>query len=64
MLHLFQMNRELIRIRLVRKLLNQKEKNLKEKFARLEETISRIKTQGAGIASLGAQAPDPVTQLG
>ena len=46
------------------RMINQKEKNLKDKFARLEGTIAKIKNQGAGIASLGAQANDPVTQLG
>ena len=38
---------------------------LKEKFARLEETISKIRTQGSGLAALGAGAGfNPVTQLG
>ena len=38
--------------------------NLKDKFARLEGTIAKIKGQGAGIAGLGAAAPNPVQQLG
>lgn len=37
-----------------------KEEHLKAKFARLEETISRIKTQGSGLAGMG----NPVQQLG
>lgn len=45
------------------RIIDQKEEILKQKFARLEETISRIKGQGAGLAGL-AQAPNPVTQLG
>lgn len=45
------------------RLLEQKEKNLKDKFARLEGTISRIKSQGAGLAGLSG-ASDPVTKLG
>lgn len=35
-------------------MLQQKEKNLKDKFARLEGTMSRIRSQGAGISGLGA----------
>lgn len=43
----------------------QKEDMLKKKFARLEETISKIRTQGSGLAALGAGAGfNPVTQLG
>jgi flagellar hook-associated protein 2 len=45
------------------RMIAQKEEVLKAKFARLEETMSRIKTQGAGLAGL-AQAPNPVAQLG
>ena len=44
------------------RLLDQKEKNLKDKFARLEGTISRIRSQAAGLAALGATV-DPVAQL-
>lgn len=42
----------------------QKEDMLKKKFARLEETISKIRTQGNGLAALGAGGFNPVTQLG
>lgn len=52
------------RIKQKERFLAQKEKNLKNKFARLESTISEIKNQGAGLASLGAAAPNPVSQLG
>lgn len=45
------------------KYIEEKEKNLKDKFARLEGTISKIRSQGAGVASLGG-ASDPVQQLG
>jgi flagellar hook-associated protein 2 len=45
------------------RLLKQREQGLKDKFSRLEGTISRIRSQGAGIAALG-QAADPVTKLG
>lgn len=45
------------------RMIDQKEEILKQKFARLEETISKIRGQGAGLAALGA-APNPVTQLG
>ena len=44
------------------RMIDQKEEILKQKFARLEETISRIKGQGAGVAGL-AQMPNPVQQL-
>jgi hypothetical protein len=33
-------------------MISQKEEILKAKFARLEETISRIKGQGAGLAGM------------
>lgn len=46
------------------RLIEQKEKNLKQKFARLESTISQIRNQGAGLAALGNSGPDPVQQLG
>ena len=42
---------------------NKKEQMLKAKFARLEETMSRIKAQGSGLAGLGGGG-NPVTQLG
>lgn len=45
------------------RMIEQKEEILKNKFARLEETISRIKGQGAGLAGL-ASVPNPVQQLG
>ncbi len=45
------------------RMIDQKEEILKAKFARLEETISRIKGQGAGLAGL-ASMPNPVQQLG
>jgi flagellar hook-associated protein 2 len=41
----------------------QKEEILKAKFARLEETMSKIRGQGAGLAGLGATI-NPVQQLG
>lgn len=41
----------------------QKEEVLKAKFARLEETMSKIRGQGAGLAGLGG-AVNPVQQLG
>jgi flagellar hook-associated protein 2 len=44
--------------------LEQKENNLKQKFSRLEGTIARIKNQGSGLAALGANASNAVTQLG
>lgn len=44
------------------RMIGQKEEILKAKFARLEETISKIKGQGAGLA--GFAAPPGVTQLG
>lgn len=44
------------------RMLGQKEEILKAKFARLEETISKIKGQGAGLA--GFAAPPGVAQLG
>lgn len=44
------------------RMISQKEEVLKAKFARLEETISKIKGQGAGLA--GFAAPPGVTQLG
>ena len=36
------------------KIIDRKEKLLKDKFARLESTISQIKTQGAGLAGLAS----------
>ena len=43
----------------------EKEKNLKDKFSRLEGTISRIKSQGAGVAALaGGSGANPVQELG
>lgn len=56
-----QVNR---RIKDKERMIAQKEENLKAKFARLESTISQIRNQGAGLAALSAQAPNPVTQLG
>lgn len=43
--------------------IEKKEEVLKAKFARLEETISKIRTQGSGLAGLSG-AIDPVQQLG
>lgn len=40
--------------------IDKKEQNLKAKFARLEETMARIKGQGAGLGGMS----NPVTQLG
>ncbi|MBC7429709.1 MAG: flagellar filament capping protein FliD [Bacteriovorax sp.] len=45
------------------KYIEEKEKNLKDKFARLEGTISKIRSSGAGLQGLG-QTSDPVQQLG
>ena len=44
------------------RMIDQKEEILKAKFARLEETISRIKSQGAGLAGLTG-GMNPVQQL-
>lgn len=45
--------------------IEQKERVLKAKFARLEETISKIKSQGSGLAGLqGGGGFNPVQQLG
>jgi flagellar hook-associated protein 2 len=41
----------------------EKEEILKAKFARLEETMSKIKGQGAGLAGLAGPV-NPVQQLG
>ena len=40
------------RIEQRQKIIDQKEKNLKDKFAKLEGTISRIKSQGAGLQAI------------
>ncbi|MBF0311777.1 MAG: flagellar filament capping protein FliD [Oligoflexia bacterium] len=45
------------------RIISKKESMLKDKFARLEETISRLKAQGAGLASMQG-APDVVPKLG
>ncbi len=45
------------------RIIAQKEEVLKAKFARLEETISKIRGQGSGLAGL-TQAVNPVQQLG
>jgi flagellar hook-associated protein 2 len=45
------------------RMITQKEEVLKAKFARLEETMSKIRGQGAGLAGLGA-AVNPIQQLG
>jgi flagellar hook-associated protein 2 len=52
------------RINQKQKYIEEKEKNLKDKFARLEGTISKIRSQGAGISALGAQGFNPVQELG
>lgn len=46
------------------RLIDEKEKLLKDKFARLESTISKIKTQGAGVAGLAGSAENVAPQLG
>ena len=50
------------RISQKQKYIEEKEKTLKDKFARLEGTISKIRSSGAGLAGMGGS--DPVTQLG
>jgi flagellar hook-associated protein 2 len=45
------------------RMIDQKEEILKARFARLEETISKIRGQGAGLAGM-AQMSNPVQQLG
>ena len=52
------------RITQKKRMISEKEKNLKDKFARLEGTISKIQSQGAGLAALGAAPTNAVTQLG
>jgi flagellar hook-associated protein 2 len=42
------------------KYIEEKEKSLKDKFARLEGTISKIRSSGAGLQGMS----DPVQQLG
>ena len=44
--------------------IDQKERVLKAKFARLEETISKIKSQGSGLAGMTGGGFNPVQQLG
>lgn len=51
------------RIDTKQKQIERKEEFLKMKFARLEETISRIKTQGSGLAGFGGGG-SPVQNLG
>ena len=47
------------------RMLEQKEKDLKNKFARLEGTISQIKSQGASLQALsGGVSANPVPKLG
>ncbi len=46
-------------------MIDKKEDALKLKFARLEETMSKLKNAGAGLAALGQGMPqNMVTQLG
>jgi flagellar hook-associated protein 2 len=45
------------------RMIGQKEEILKAKFARLEETMSKIRGQGAGLAGL-SQGMNPIQQLG
>jgi flagellar hook-associated protein 2 len=61
----FQSNIEQIDRRIAdrQRLIDQKERILKDKFARLEQTISQIKSQGAGLAGM-SQGFNPVPQLG
>lgn len=44
--------------------IDKKEQVLKAKFARLEETISKIKSQGSGLAGMTGGGFNPVQQLG
>ena len=62
----FQSNIDQIDRRIVDKqrLIDRKEQNLKEKFARLEATISKLKSSAAGLSGLSQGSADPVTQLG
>ena len=50
------------RISQKQKYLEEKEKSLKDKFARLEGTMSKIKSQGAGLAGMSSNSP--VQELG
>lgn len=50
------------RISQKQKYIEEKEKSLKDKFARLEGTISKIRSSGAGLSGMGGS--DPVQQLG
>jgi len=61
----FQSNIEQIDRKIVDKqrTLDQKEQSLKDKFSRLEGTISRFKNQASGLASLQGATMDPVQQL-
>lgn len=53
------------RISTKQRLIEQKEKGLKDRFARLESEIAKIKGQGAGLAALGgASQGNIVQQLG
>ena len=45
------------------RLLEQKEKALKDKFARLEATVNRLKSQGAGLAGMAQGGVNPVQSL-
>jgi flagellar hook-associated protein 2 len=58
-----QMNQIDRQIATRQRVIAQKEENLKAKFARLEETISRIRGQGSGLAGL-TQMANPVQNLG
>lgn len=46
------------------RLIESKEQALKTKFARLEETISRMRSQGNGLAGLQGGGVNPIQQLG
>ena len=46
------------------RMLDQKEKMLKDKFARLEGTMSQLQKSSAGLAALGASGGSAVQQLG
>ncbi|MBF0361027.1 MAG: flagellar filament capping protein FliD [Oligoflexia bacterium] len=46
------------------RLIGRKEEMLKDKFAKLEETVSKLKAQGAGLASSMPPASNFVTNLG
>ncbi|MGB0454366.1 MAG: flagellar filament capping protein FliD [Bacteriovoracaceae bacterium] len=62
----FQTNMDQIdkRIENKQRLISQKEKSLKDRFARLEGTISRLKAQGQGVAAISGGGGSVIPQLG